>query len=74
MQREITRSFIEKEIRPLSQRYAFARALLIETSGLTVSSNLNQTFVEPLSAQRGIVVSILHNGLLYEGSSVVHSA
>jgi TldD protein len=74
MQREISRSFIEKQIRPLSQRYAFARALFMETSGLTVSSNLNQTFVEPLSAQRGIVVSILHNGLLYEGSSVVHSA
>jgi len=74
MQREITRSFLAKEIRPLAQRYAFARALFIETSGLTVSSNLNQTFVEPLSAQRGLVVSILHNGLLYEGSSVVHSA
>jgi TldD protein len=74
MQREISRSFIAKQIRPLSQRYAFARALFIETSGLTVTSNLNQTFVEPLPAQRGIVVSILHNGLLYEGSSVVHSA
>lgn len=74
MQRTISRDFIEKEVRPLAERYAFARALFIETSGLTVSSNLNQTFVEPLSAQRGIVVSILHNGLLYEGSSVVHSA
>jgi TldD protein len=73
MQGEITRNFLEKEVRPLAQRYAFARALFIETSGLTVSSNLNQTFVEPLPAQRGIVVSILHNGLLYEGSSVVHS-
>ncbi|GAB4429213.1 MAG: hypothetical protein OHK0011_11580 [Turneriella sp.] len=73
MQHEISRSFIEKEIRPLAKRYAFARALFIETSGLTVSSNLNQTFVEPLNAQRGIVVSILHDGLLYEGSSVVHS-
>ncbi len=74
MQGEITRSAIEKELRPLARRYEFARALFIETSGLTVSSNLNQTFVEPLNAQRGIVVSILHNGLLYEGSSVVHSA
>ena len=69
----ITREFLETQIRPLAERYSFARALFIETSGLTVSSNLNQTFVEPLSAQRGIVVSVLHNGLMYEGSSVVHS-
>lgn len=74
MQPAISRHSVESAIKPLAQRYAFARALYIETSGLTVSSNLNQTFVEPLSAQRGIVVSILHNGLLYEASSVVHSA
>jgi TldD protein len=73
MQREITRDNLEALIQPLAHRYDFARALFIETSGLTVSSNLNQTFVEPLSAQRGVVVSILHRGLLYEGASVVHS-
>lgn len=74
MRNGITLEYLESQIRPLSARYGFARALFIETSGLTVSSNLNQTFVEPLSAQRGIVVSILYNGLLFEGSSVVHSA
>ncbi|MBX3720235.1 MAG: TldD/PmbA family protein [Turneriella sp.] len=73
MRREITLETLNSLIKPLSERYEFARALFVETSGLTVSSNLNQTFVEPLSAQRGVVVSVLHNGLLYEGSSVVHS-
>lgn len=73
MHRGITLESIEELVQPLAARYEFARALFIETSGLTVSSNLNQTFVEPLSAQRGIVISILKNGLLYEGSSVVHS-
>lgn len=72
MQETITRAQLESFVRPLAGRYEFARALYLETSGLTVSSNLNQTFVEPLAAQRGIVVSILHNGLLYEGSSIVH--
>jgi len=74
MRSAITAEFLEDQIHPLSRRYEFARALFIETSGLTVSSNLNQTFVEPLAAQRGVVVSILHNGLIYEGSSVVHGA
>lgn len=73
MRSHISRGFIEAAVRSLNTKYEFARALFIETSGLTVSSNLNQTFVEPLSAQRGVVVSVLHNGLLYEGSSVVHS-
>ena len=73
MTSEITRSQIEAALAPLHARYEFARALFIETSGLSVSSNLNQTFVEPLASQRGIVVSILHRGLLYESSSVVHS-
>ena len=74
MQGAITREFLEAQIRPLAERYSFARGLFIETSGLTVSSNLNQTFVEPLSSQRGIVISVLHNGLMYEGSSVVHGS
>jgi len=73
MQSEIAKSQLESALAPLYTRYGFARALYIETSGLSVSSNLNQTFVEPLASQRGIVVSILHNGLLYEASSVVHS-
>ena len=74
MTAEISRSQIERALAPLHARYEFARALFIETSGLSVSSNLNQTFVEPLASQRGIVISILHRGLLYEASSVVHSA
>ena len=73
MRREITLETLETLLKPLTERYEFARALFIETSGLTVSSNLNQTFVEPLSAQRGVVVSVLDRGLIYEGSSVVHS-
>ncbi len=73
MQREVTLESLEGLLKPLTERYEFARALYIETSGLTVSSNLNQTFVEPLSAQRGIVISVLERGLIYEGSSVVHS-
>jgi len=73
MQREISATELRRQIQPLTARYDFARALFIETSGLIVSSNLNQTFVEPLAAQRGVVVSVLHNGLLYEGSSVVHN-
>jgi TldD protein len=72
MQTEISIDLLEEAVSPLVERYDFARALFIETSGLSVSSNLNQTFVEPLSSQRGIVVSILKDGLLYEGSSVVH--
>jgi TldD protein len=73
MQREVTLETLETLLKPLTERYEFARALFIETSGLTVSSNLNQTFVEPLSAQRGIVISVLSRGLIYEGASVVHS-
>lgn len=73
MTEAVSRDYITEKIQPLAERYAFARALYVETSGLSVSSNLNQTFVEPLPAQRGIVISILHNGLLYEGASVVHS-
>lgn len=73
MNREISLENLEALIRPLSGKHEFARALYIETSGLTVSSNLNQTFVEPLKAERGVVISVLHRGLLYEGSSVVHS-
>lgn len=73
MQTEISVNLLEEAIAPLVNRYDFARALFIETSGLSVSSNLNQTFVEPLSSQRGVVVSILKDGLLYEGASVVHS-
>jgi TldD protein len=68
----ISLEVLEDLVSPLCQKYDFARALFIETEGLTVSSNLNQTFVEPLSAQRGVVISILKDGLMYEGSSVVH--
>lgn len=73
MNREISLENLEALIRPLAHKHEFARALYIETSGLTVSSNLNQTFVEPLKAERGVVISVLQRGLLYEGSSIVHS-
>ncbi len=55
MRTEISRDLLEEAVAPLARRYDFARALFIETSGLSVSSNLNQTFVEPLSSQRGVV-------------------
>ncbi|HRP69351.1 MAG TPA: hypothetical protein PLY93_07455, partial [Turneriella sp.] len=73
MQHSITLNDLYDAIHPITKRYEFARALFIETSGLTVSSNLNQTLIEPLPTTRGVVVSILKNGLLYEASSIVHS-
>lgn len=73
MNRAVTLESLEALLRPLAEKHEFARALYLETAGLTVSSNLNQTFVEPIKAERGIVVSVLHHGLLFEGSSVVHS-
>lgn len=73
MRTHITKERLETLAKPLTEKYTFARALFIETSGLTVSSNLNQTFVEPLPAERGVVLSVLHNGMLYEGASHVHS-
>ncbi|MBV6494621.1 MAG: hypothetical protein LDLANPLL_02655 [Turneriella sp.] len=73
MQTQVTVESLEELIRPLNTKYAFARALFIETSGLTVSSNLNQTLVEPLPSTRGVVVSILKEGLLYEAASQIHS-
>lgn len=72
MRTRITKERLETLVKPLTEKHVFARALFIETSGLTVSSNLNQTFVEPLPAERGIVLSVLHKGMLYEGASHVH--
>ncbi|MCS6971504.1 MAG: TldD/PmbA family protein [Leptospiraceae bacterium] len=73
MDQQITPEFLEQVIHPLAKRYPFARAFFLETSGLSVTSNLRQTFIEPLPKERGIAISILAHGILYEGSSVVHS-
>jgi len=73
MQTTIDRRSLQDLIKPLAARYDFARALYIETNGSVVSSNLNQIFLEPLKVERGVVISILHRGILFEGSSVVHA-
>ena len=73
MQSKIEIENLERCLAPLYDHFQFVRALFMETDGLTISSNLNQTFAEPLPQKRGVVFSVLQNGVLHEGSSVVHS-
>lgn len=72
MPKGVDTASLQRLILPLTEKYEFARALYLETDGLVVASNLNQTFVEPLKVERGVVVSVVKDGLMYEGSSIVH--
>ena len=62
---------IAEVVEPLHSKYGFARALLQQTGGSIVSANLKQTMAEPVPSRRGIVLSVVKDGLFYEASSAI---
>ena len=60
---------IQQALKPLFDKYDFVRAFYQQTSGLSVSVNPRQSLAEPVDFIRGVVVTILKDGVLYEGST-----
>ncbi len=60
---------IQKEIQPLFAKYSFVRALYQNTAGLVITANLKQTIAEPIMRSRGIVITIVKGGILFEAST-----
>ena len=64
---------IQRELQPLFEKYSFVRALYQNTSGLTITANLTQTIAEPTLHARGVVITVIQNGVLFEASTSLSS-
>ncbi len=64
---------MQKELQSLFEKYSFVRLLYQNISGLVVTANLTQTIAEPMLHSRGVVITIMQNGLLFEASTSLSS-
>lgn len=69
--KEITPEIVTESVKNLFGKYDFVRALVQTTSGLAVSANLNQTTADPTPLERGVVLTITHNGIVHEASTSI---
>lgn len=56
-------------LQPLANEFEFYRALMQDISGLVVSANNTQTKADPLPYSRGIVITGVRDGVVYEAST-----
>ena len=70
---DLTPQEAQAALTPLFDKYPFVRALYQDVSGLIITANLKQTIAEPTPHERGIVVTIFKDGVLFEASASLSS-